>query len=76
MAKKFALVSCVEGGKILSCPLQNKTRRLHVLNDGRWQKWELPPGFLGPDVVLGYFRVPAEGEEVLGGHVKVSFLPE
>ena len=34
MAKNIALVSCVEGGKVLSCPLQNKTRRLHVLNDG------------------------------------------
>lgn len=31
---------------------------------------------LGSDVVLGYFRVPAEGEKVSGGQVKVSFHPE
>ena len=31
---------------------------------------------LGSDVVLGYFRVPADGEKVSGGQVKVSFHPE
>lgn len=30
---------------------------------------------LGSDVVLGYL-VPAEGEKVSGGQVKVSFHPE